>query len=111
MTLIRNIADFETISGVANGATTEANYWGGGEKTIAIYSNHASENKWDGGTIKIQASLANADTGWITLTDGEGSDLSFTEDSIFKLSIGKCKVRFVLSGVSGTDVDLVIKVS
>jgi len=109
MSLNLNIANFETISG-AN-AVGEPLQWSGGEKTMAIYSNHDTVNKWDGGTVSIQASLSLGTAGFITLTDGEGADLTFTEDTLFKLNIGKCRIRFVLTGANGTASDLIIKVS
>ena len=80
--------------------------YSGGEKTLAIYSTNAT---FGGATVKIQASLADADN-FINLKDSEGADLAFTEDSLFKLDVGRCRIRFVATGAtSGTSI--IIKAS
>ena len=80
--------------------------YSGGEKTLAIYSTNAT---FGNATVKIQASLATADN-WIYLKDSEGADLAFTEDSLFKLDIGRCRLRFIAtSATSGTSI--IIKAS
>jgi len=75
--------------------------YSGGEKTLSIYS----ENETFGGaTVKIQASLADADN-FIYLKDSEGADLAFTEDSLFKLDVGRCRIRFIATdATSGTSI-------
>jgi hypothetical protein len=80
--------------------------YSGGEKTLAIYSTNST---FGGATVKIQASLADADN-FINLKDSEGADLAFTEDSLFKLDIGRCRLRFIAtSATSGTSI--IIKAS
>lgn len=80
--------------------------YAGGEKTLAIYSTNET---FGNATVKIQASLADADN-WIYLKDSEGADLAFTEDSLFKLDIGRCRLRFIAtSATSGTSI--IIKAS
>ena len=91
--------DNETITG------TEFVY-SGGEKTLSIFS---TEDTFGGATVKIQASLADADN-FIYLKDSEDADLAFTEDSLFKLDVGRCRIRFIATGAtSGTDI--IIKAS
>ncbi len=80
--------------------------YAGGEKTLAIYSTNET---FGSATVKIQASLADADN-WIYLKDSEGADLAFTEDTLFKLDIGRCRLRFkATSATSGTSI--IIKAS
>ena len=80
--------------------------YSGGEKTLAIYSTSAT---FGGATVKIQASLADAGN-FIYLKDSEGADLAFTEDSLFKLDIGRCRIRFIATtATSGTSI--IIKAS
>jgi hypothetical protein len=80
--------------------------YAGGEKTLAIYSTNET---FGNATVKIQASLADADN-WIYLKDSEGADLAFTEDTLFKLDIGRCRLRFIAtSATSGTSI--IIKAS
>jgi len=75
--------------------------WAGGEKTLSIFSTNST---FGGATVKIQASLADAGN-FIYLKDSEGADLAFTEDSLFKLDIGRCRIRFITSGAtSGTSI-------
>lgn len=81
-----------TITG--NGNSSEFVYKGG-DTTFHIFGTFAS------GTVKIEASLADS-ANFTTLKDSSGADLSFDTDSIFKIDIGKCRMRFVTSGVSGT---------
>lgn len=80
--------------------------YNGGERTFAIYGD------WDGATVKLQASF-NDGTNWIYLSDSEGAQLAFTDDAIFRINMGSCKVRFVQTGgneaVDGTS--LIVKVS
>ena len=80
--------------------------YSGGEKTLAIYSTNAT---FGNATVKIQASLADADN-FIYLKDSEGADLAFTEDSLFKLDVGRCRIRFVATNATaGTSI--IIKAS
>ena len=80
--------------------------YSGGEKTLSIFSTNAT---FGNATVKIQASLADADN-FINLKDSEGADLAFTEDSLFKLDIGRCRIRFIATtATSGTSI--IIKAS
>lgn len=107
------VSTYVTIDG-GNGQYPSATgvHYSGGEKTFALYATPGSSSDFHGATIKIQASFA-SDThseSWINLNDSEGAELSFTENSIFKISLGQCKLRFVVSGSSGTT-QVTIKVS
>ncbi len=89
-----------------NWPTSAGLEYNGGERTFAIYGD------WDGATVKLQASF-NDGTNWIYLSDSEGAQLAFTDDAIFRINMGSCKVRFVQTGgneaVDGTS--LIVKVS
>ena len=94
-----------TIASLTNASSTSTAFvYAGGEKTVAIYGD------FDGGTVKIQASLAEGSSNFIYLKDNSGADLAFTEVSIFKLDIGKCQIRFISTGHS-SDLSVTIKAS
>ncbi|MDA8866111.1 hypothetical protein N9H77_01235 [Porticoccaceae bacterium] len=80
--------------------------YSGGEKTLSIFS---TASTFGGATVKIQASLADADN-FIYLKDSEGADLAFTEDSLFKLDVGRCRIRFVATNAS-SGTSIIIKAS
>ena len=102
------VATFQLIDGTNGNYPTGGLDYAGGEKTFAMYATPAG-NGFDGATIKLQASLDDGTT-FIPLDDSEGAELSFTENSIFKINIGRCKLRFVVSGPSG-NTEVTIKVS
>ena len=102
-----NVATITTLVHAGSSTITGTEFvYAGGEKTLAIYSTNAT---FGNATVKIQASLADADN-FIYLKDSEGADLAFTEDSLFKLDIGKCRIRFIATNAtSGTSI--IIKAS
>lgn len=97
------IATYQSISG-GNGdyPATGINYRGG-EKTFAVYGT------WDGATLKMEASFDGGTT-FIKLADAEGSDLQFVDNSIFRINMGQCLLRFEITGSSGST-SLNVKVS
>lgn len=103
------VETFQLIDGANGNYPSGGLNYAGGEKTFAIYATPGSSTNFNGATIKMQASLDEGTT-FIPLNDSEGAELSFTENSIFKINIGRCKLRFVVSGSSG-DTEVTIKVS
>ena len=102
-----SVATISTLQYTDNATITGTEFeYSGGEKTLSIFSTNAT---FGGATVKIQASLADADN-FIYLKDSEGADLAFTEDSLFKLDIGRCRIRFIATdATAGTSI--IIKAS
>lgn len=98
------IATYQSIAGGnADYPSSGGLSYSGGEKTFAVYGT------WDGATMKMKASFDGGTT-FITLSDTEGSDLAFLDNAIFRIKLGQCLLRFVISG-SGGSTDLAVKVS
>lgn len=102
-----SVATISTLQYTDNATITGTEFvYSGGEKTLSIFS---TNDTFGGATVKIQASLADADN-FIYLKDSEGADLAFTEDSLFKLDIGRCRIRFIATNATaGTSI--IIKAS
>lgn len=87
----------------ASGTAGSEFIYTGGDTTFHIYGT------WNSATVTIEASLATSGQ-FTQLKDSSGAALSFDNDSIFKIDIGKCKMRFVATG-SGGNPSLTVKAS
>ena len=78
-------------------------------KNTAIYPDKTViiSGTWGGATAVFEGSVDGEN--WLTLNDIEGSPLSFTEDSKFKVILeNPLFIRVSTSGGTGTDLDAVI---
>jgi len=80
--------------------------YSGGEKTFAIYGT------WGGATVKVEAAFDDGTTAanFIPLSDAEGAELAFIDNSIFRLVLGQCRLQFKITG-STSATSLSVKVS
>ena len=94
---------FHTISGSnANYPSSGGVSFSGGNRTFAF------QGTFDSGDIKIQASFDGGST-FIDLKDGAGNDITVSSNTILTIDLGPCKLRFNLSGSSGsTAVDVYV---
>jgi|DEB0MinimDraft_12_1074336.scaffolds.fasta_scaffold00097_3 hypothetical protein len=96
----------QTVTGT--GADIESDVYGyrSAESTFAFYGD------FGGGTLTVEASFNGTDTipVYITLKKGDGTILEITEDEIHTLSLGKCLIRYRVTGATAAvAVNIVIK--
>ena len=72
------------------------------ESTFAFYGT------WGGGSVTIEASFYEGLI-WIPLRKIDGTILTVAQDEVHTISIGKCKLRYVLAGATGADINITIK--
>jgi len=87
--------------------------YSGRQKTFAfrrIDQTYLQNPDWearDNTIVKIQASLADGVAGsWIPLTDGEGNEILVTTNSVLNISIGRCKLKFVVTSNATPNIDV-----
>tara|TARA_R110000782_G_C14806049_1_gene412315 strand:- start:2470 stop:2775 length:306 start_codon:yes stop_codon:yes gene_type:complete len=77
--------------------------YSGRQKTFAFRS-----GTWPANTVvKIQASLGDGVAGsWIPLTDSEGNEIQISENGILNISVGQCKLKFVVTSDGTPNIDV-----
>jgi len=77
--------------------------YSGRQKTFSFRS-----SSWPANTVvKIQASLGDGVAGsWIPLTDSEDNEIQITENSILNISVGQCKLKFVVTSDGTPNIDV-----
>ncbi len=95
---------------LAAGLTGSGFLWTKGERNLIFSSTTGAASDWSSCPIRIQASFGQDGTidggsyvphptdphDWITLTDSTGSVVEITKQDVVSLTLGQCKIRFVV---------------
>ena len=95
---------------LAAGLTGSGFLWTKGERNLIFSSTNGAASDWSSCPIRIQASFGQDGTiengayvahptdphDWITLTDSTGSVVEITKQDVVSLTLGQCKIRFVV---------------
>ncbi len=95
---------------LAAGLTGSGFLWTKGERNLVFSSTTLAASDWSSCPIRIQASFGQDGTiengayvahptdphDWITLTDSTGSVVEITKQDVVSLTLGQCKIRFVV---------------
>jgi hypothetical protein len=95
---------------LAAGLTGSGFLWTKGERNLVFSSTTGAASDWSSCPIRIQASFGQDGTidggsyvahptdphDWITLTDSTGSVVEITKQDVVSLTLGQCKIRFVV---------------
>ena len=93
----------QIITGSGPNVTSEPLRYSSSESTFAFYGD------FGGGTLTVEASFDSGVT-FITLKKSSGDILEITEDEIHTISLGRCLIRYVITGVtSAPTVNVTIK--
>lgn len=95
---------------LAAGLTGSGFLWTKGERNLVFSTTTGAASDWSSCPIRIQASFGQDGTidggsyvahptdphDWITLTDSTGSVVEITKQDVVSLTLGQCKIRFVV---------------
>lgn len=93
----------QIISGTAPNVTSETLKYNSSESTFAFYGD------FGGGTLTVEASFDSGVT-FITLKKSSGDILEIAEDEIHTIALGRCLIRYTITGAtSAPTVNVTIK--
>ena len=97
MSIPTTIPTIATVNGNGDFPGVNGFNYNGGVTHFALYGTFA------GATITIQASFEEDGSHvFIPLTDEAGTGVSIQANEVIKIDMGKCKMKFVATGASGT---------